>query len=175
MTHFGHREVRARINARRAREDLQRTQIAHTNHVKLAIRQFRIGSNLHPTTKITRIRDTEIRNNEMALVRIVELDHETYGLVAHRRLHECGRERNTVSFYSLDDFRTHAARGDPNEIPRRIASIVIDIRDSPYVNSRGLAGAKDSRSVTRSRRNLECSSEIAACAAGQDAELHVFS
>ena len=74
MAHFRHREMRTRVNSRRAGEDFQRTQIANADDVKLAVSQFCIGRDLHPATEVTRIRDAQIQNDEMTLVRIVELD-----------------------------------------------------------------------------------------------------
>src|ERR1044072_6833155 len=102
MTHFRNREMRTRVNTWRAREDLQRAQIADAYHVKLAVRQFCIGSDLHPAAEVTCVCDTKIRDDEVVLVRIVELDHETHRLVAHGCFQEGRRKGRVISFDALD-------------------------------------------------------------------------
>src|SRR5215212_6523962 len=119
--------MRTRIHTRRARKNLHRAQITHTNHVKLAVRQLRVRSNLHPAAKIARVRDTEIRNDEVAFVRIVELDYKSHRFVAHGCFQERRRKGSPVRLYSLDDFRAHAARSDAHKVSHRVVSVVSDV------------------------------------------------
>ncbi len=62
VAHFGQREVRTQVNSRRTRENFHRTEIAHADNVKLSVREFCVGRDLHTAAEVTRVGDDEIRH-----------------------------------------------------------------------------------------------------------------
>jgi len=89
-----HAEVRANVQSRRVSQDPGGSEIADTNNVKLSVSQPGIGSDLHSSTKISRIRNAKIRDRQVTRRIVIDQENHLNGLHPQRCLQHGNAKRN---------------------------------------------------------------------------------
>src|ERR1051325_1012885 len=96
----------------------------------------------------------------MSIVSVVELNCEPDWGVLHGSLNHRVHKRDLVFLDARDDFGAHAAGCNADEIPCRVAPVVIDVRHPPDVDTNAAAGTKNFRRITTAGWNLERATKI---------------